>query len=248
MSRKKEKETRMALWEHLEELRWTIFRILGVLLLTTLFSILFIDEFLAILMRPVETLAAGHPEFVIKKIMTSPFDGIIIKMKTSLIAGIVFGFPFMIYFIWKFVSSGLKAEENRAFILICTLGTVLFFTGTFCGYLLITPLLAILMKMGIESTANYWTVREYINFTFYWLLGAGLIWELPLAIIIITRLGIIDVLWLRKIRPYFVVGAFIFAAVITPPDPFSMMMVGIPLIILFEFGITAASLYSRQEK
>jgi len=76
-------------------------------------------------------------------------------------------------------------------------------------------------------------------------LGAGLIFELPLAIVILTRLGVIDVTLLRKIRPYFVIGAFVIAAIITPPDPFTMVVVGVPLIILYELGIFIASFHKK---
>jgi len=215
---------------------------LGVLLLGTLIAALFIDDILAIMMRPIEVISKSNPHFVIKKIMTTPFDGIMIKMKTALLGGIVLAFPFMLYFIWNFVSSGLKKKENRAFIWICLTGTISFSAGVVYGYFMIAPVLNIMLKMGIESTENYWTVKEFINFVFYWVLGAGLVLELPLAMVILTGLGVIQIEILKKIRPYFIIGAFVLAAIITPPDPITMLMVGIPLVILYEIGILIASL------
>ena len=235
----------MRLWEHLEELRWTFFKIIGVLLVTTVFAFVFIDDILAILMLPIETLSVENPEFVIKKIMTSPFDGIMIKMKTAFLGGIIIGFPFLIYFFWTFISAGLKKNESKAFIWICGTGTIAFIIGVVCGYSLITPVLTILLKMGMQSADNYWTVKEFINFVFYWLLGAGLIFELPLGIVILTRLGVLEITVLKKIRPFFYIGAFIIAAIITPPDPFTMMVVGIPLILLYELGIIVASFHKK---
>lgn len=235
----------MQLWEHLEELRWTLFKVIGILFLTTAVSFFFIDEIMKLLMLPITEVADANPEFVIKKIMTSPFDGILIKMKTAFLGGIVLGYPFLLYFVWSFVSAGLKEHENKAFVWICGIGTISFILGVICGYYLITPVLAILVKMGMESAENYWTIKEFINFEFYWLLGAGLIFELPLAMVILTKLGVIDVMVLKKIRPFFYIGAFVIAAIITPPDPFTMIVVGVPLIVLYELGIIFASFHKK---
>ena len=226
-------------------MRWTIFKLFGVLIVTTVIAFFFIDDILAIMMLPIETLSTENPDFVIKKTLTSPFDGVIIKMKTAFLGGIVLGYPFVLYFIWSFISAGLKKHESKAFIWICGIGTISFLTGMVCGYLLITPVLTILLKMGIQSAENYWKIKELINFLFYWLLGAGLIFELPLAMVILTRLGVIEVKVLKKLRPYFVIGAFVIAAIITPPDPFTMVVVGVPLILLYELGILIASFHKK---
>jgi sec-independent protein translocase protein TatC len=236
-------EKHLLLWEHLEELRWTLFKLIGALFITTAISFIFINEILSILTLPIETLAADNPNFEIKMIMTSPFDGIMIKMKTAFLGGLIIGIPFTLYFLWTFISAGLKKNESKAFIWICSIGSLLFVFGVVCGYFLITPVLNILLKMGMQSADNYWTLKEFINFVFYWLLGAGLIFELPLAMVILTRLGVLQVQLLKKIRPYFYIGAFVIAAIITPPDPFTMMIVGVPLIVLYELGILIASFH-----
>ena len=193
------KEKHLQLWEHLEELRWTIFKLIGALLVTTVIAFVFIDDILLILMLPIENVASENPEFVIRKIMTTPFDGIMIKMKTAFLGGIVIGFPFVLYFIWSFISAGLKKNESKAFIWICGVGTFSFTIGVVCGYLLITPVLKILLNMGMQSVDNLWTVKEFVNFVFYWLLIAGLIFELPMAMVILTRLGVIEVNILKNL-------------------------------------------------
>ena len=236
----------LLLWEHLEELRWTLFKLIIVLFITTAISFFFINEILVILTLPIDTLAADNPNFEIKMIMTSPFDGIMIKMKTAFLGGLIIGTPFTLYFLWTFISAGLKKNEGKAFIWICTIGTISFIFGVVCGYFLITPVLNILLKMGLESADNYWTLKEFINFVFYWLLGAGVIFELPLIMFILTKVGVLEIQLLKKIRPYFYIGAFIIAAIITPPDPFTMMIVGVPLIILYELGIFIASFHRKK--
>lgn len=238
----------MQLWEHLEELRWTIFKIIIVLAVTTGCSFYFLDEIMKLLMQPIQEVSAANPDFVIKTILTSPFDGVIIKMKTAFLGGIVLGYPFLLYYIWSFISSGLKKHENKAFFWICAFGTIFFLFGVICGYYLISPVLNILVNMSMESAENFWTVKEFISFEFYWLIVAGIIFELPLAMVILTRLGVIDVKILRKIRPFFYIGAFVVAAIITPPDPFTMMVVGVPLIFLYEIGIFFASFHKPAAK
>lgn len=237
---------KMELWEHLEELRWVIFKLMAVLLLTTILSAFFIDDILKIIMLPIEELAKTHPNYTIEQIMTSPFDGIMIKMKVAFLGGFIIGFPFILYFLWSFIAPALKEVESKAFIWICSSGTISFLIGVVFGYLLINPTLQILLEMGIQSAKNYWTIKEFVSFVFYWLLGAGFIFELPLMLFILTKLNIINVQFLKKIRPYFIVIAFVFAAIVTPADPFTMLMVGVPLIGLYELGIIIASFHKKK--
>ena len=236
---------KMELWEHLEELRWVIFKLMVLLLVTTILSAFFIDDILKIIMLPIEELAKTHPNYTIEQIMTSPFDGIMIKMKVAFLGGFILGFPFILYLLWSFIAPALKEVESKAFIWICSFGTISFLIGVVFGYMLINPTLQILLQMGIQSAKNYWTIKEFVSFVFYWLLGAGFIFELPMLLLILTKLNIIDVLFLKKIRPYFIVIAFAFSAIVTPADPFTMLMVGIPIIALYELGIIIASFHKN---
>ena len=91
-------------------------------------------------------------------------------------------------------------------------------------------------------------MKNYMLRSIILLLGAGLLFELPIVIVILTRIGLLQISLLKKIRPFFFVGSFIVAAIITPPDPFTMAVVGIPLVILYEVGIFVASLGKKKEK
>ena len=237
----------MQLWEHLEELRWTIFKVIGVLTATTVIALFFVDDILKLFMYPIEVIQINNPDIVIKQILTGPFDAVLIKMKMGFLAGLIVGLPFVLYFIWSFIRSGLEKKEKRAVIFLCISGTVSFLVGITLGYLLIIPVLSILLKYSISSAENLWTIKSFINFVFYWELGAGLIFELPFVMVIFAKVGIISVSLLKKLRPYFYVGAFIIAAIITPPDPFTMIVVGIPLVLLYEAGILIASLQNKSE-
>jgi len=232
----------MSLWDHLEELRWTIFKSGAAVAVTTGLVVFKVDSILEIVLRPISQLKAKYPDLKLENVLSGPFDGVLIKLKLSLLLGVMLGLPFVILFFWSFVSPGLKSSERKAFVWICGAGTLFFATGMVCGYLLVFPILSILMRFSVESAANLWNLKDFVTFMFYWLLGAGVVFEMPLAMVVLARLGVVNVETLRKVRPYFLIGAFVVAAIITPPDPFTMAMVGVPLVILYEIGILAASI------
>jgi sec-independent protein translocase protein TatC len=197
-------------------------------------------------MRPVAILQQSHPEFKVKIIYSSPFDPVFIVMKIAFLGGIILGIPFIILFLWSFISPALKKREHYAFFWICGAGSFFFLAGVVLGYLAVTPLLKILSGFGLNGADNFWRIGDFISFMLYWLLGSGIIFELPLVIVILTKIGVVDVGMLRRIRPFVFIGSMILAAIITPPDPITMAMVGGPLVLLYEFGILLAGFGSRQ--
>ncbi|NOY74440.1 MAG: twin-arginine translocase subunit TatC [Kiritimatiellaeota bacterium] len=246
--RKKIERAKMNLWEHLEELRWTAFKIVIALLLTTTLSLFMVDSIYDALTRPMAIVRDANPEFQIKQIVTSPFDPVIIKFKLSLLAGIVLGFPIVTLLLWRFVAPGLEKNENKAFIAVATLGSFSFAAGITCGYFALAPLLSILLKFKLEGAEHYWKIKDFMSFAFYWLLCSGLVFEIPLAMVSLARLGIVQTETLRKKRPYVLVGALVVAAIITPPDPISMLLVGIPLILLYEVGILLCAIWGGDKR
>ncbi len=238
----KDEKKEMEFWEHLEELRWTLFKILGVLLVTTVAAFFFVDDILKLFMLPINVVSQNNPNIVIQQILISPFDGVMIKVKVSFLAGLVVGIPFILFFLWGFIKPALHNNERKVFFWFCTLGTLSFAFGVCCSYLLIVPTISAVTKLGITSVANLWSLRDFINFEFYWMLGGGIIFELPLLMLILTKLGVIEIVTFRKIRLYYIIAAFVIAAIITPTtDPFTFCLVAIPMIILYELGIMIAS-------
>ncbi|MHC4872780.1 MAG: twin-arginine translocase subunit TatC [Planctomycetota bacterium] len=232
---------KMQLWEHLEELRWTIFKICGTLLIAAVIAFFYVDSILELLLWPVKTIQKNNPDFILRQIYTGPFDAVMIKMKTSLLAAIAVSYPIVLYFIWSFIRPGVKKSESTTFLWIVIPGTLSFLLGGVFGYLLISPIFSILLSFSMPSAENYWTIKDLINFMFYWFLGAGMLFEIPLGMVILTRIGVIEVVLLKKARPYFAIAAFLLAAIITPPDPITMLIVGLPLIFLYETGIMISS-------
>ena len=246
MENRGNKDKTMSLWEHLEELRWTIFKSGAAVAVTTAAVAFKVNEILDVVLRPIAQVREKYPGIKLEETLFGPFDGVLIKLKLSLMLGIVLGFPLVILFFWSFISPGLKKNERKAFVWICGAGSLFFAGGVVCGYLLVYPILSILMRFRIESATNMWNIKDFVSFMFYWLLGAGLVFETPLAILVLALLGVVNASILRKARPYVYIGAFIAAAIITPPDPFTMVMVGVPLIALYEVGVIAASIAGKR--
>lgn len=233
------KEKSMLFWQHLEELRWSIFKILGVLVITTAISLIYVDDILEILMFPLNTLLKNSN---VRLNQAGPFDGVFIKMKTGILGGIILGAPFAFWFIWSFVSPGLKKNEIKTFLPLCIAGTFFFLLGGILGYWTLPVVLPVLVSFSVNNAENIWVLKEYIDFLFYWILCAGFLFEIPILLIILTKLGFIRIGTLRKGRPYAIVAAFVLAAVITPsPDAVTQMIVGVPIILLYEIGIFLAS-------
>ncbi|HCE45971.1 MAG TPA: twin-arginine translocase subunit TatC [Lentisphaeria bacterium] len=244
MTEKSAEDKKMSLWEHLEELRWIIFKILALVLVATGLGFIYINEILEILIGPLN-------ELVQKKIVVlnqaGPFDGVMIKMKVGILAGIVVSIPFVIFFLWSFVAPGLKKRERDAFWWIFSSINILFLIGIIAGYFALYIVMPMLVSFGVEGAQNLWRIREYIDFVFVWIIGAGLMFQLPLVIVILVRLKLVKLASLKKMRKYALVASFVISAVITPtPDAISQLIVAIPLYLLYEIGIFVASLQKTE--
>ncbi len=233
----------MPLWQHLEELRWVLVRMIVVLSITSGLSFLLIDRLFELLLQPLASLVAGDQ---VTLNLASPFDGIIIRLQTSLMSGFILAVPFLLAFVWNFISPGLHRHERRALWWICGAGTLLFCLGAALGFLALGKVMPMLAGFGVEGAANIWTLRTYFDFLFFWILGGGAVFELPLVLVILVRSGVLEVQDLRAGRSFAVVGIFILAAVCTPPDPVTQLMMAIPLCLLYELGILVASV-GKQE-
>ena len=237
----------MQFWEHLEELRWMFFKIFGVLTASTCLSFLFVDNILNLFTFPISIVRKHNPHIVIQEVLTSPFDGVLIKLKIAFLVGLVIGLPLVMYVIWGFVKHAFMRNEKHIFSVICIFGCIAFAFGLVCSYLLIIPAVSAMLKMGITSAENLWSLKAFINFEFYWMLCGGIVFELPLVMILLVRLGVIEIKTFKQKRPYYIVVSLVIAAVITPTtDPFTLCLVMIPLVLLYEVGIIIAALkFSR---
>lgn len=236
----------MSIWQHLEDLRWTLFKVMLVVLVTTGVGLFYVDPILEILKAPLSAM-------ILKSSVTlnqaGPFDGVVIKMKVGILAGVVVSLPVIILLLWSFVSPGLKQKERDSFWWIFSSITILFVAGIIAGYYALYVVMPILVSFGVEGAQNWWRLREYIDFVFMWLLGAGLVFQLPLIIVILVKLGLVKIATLKKSRKYAVAVAFVISAIITPtPDAITQCIVAVPLYLLYEIGVFAASFHKKKEE
>ncbi len=227
----------MEFWEHLEELRWVIFKSLIALGLAMGACLSFTPRIYRFIRAPLDQVKDAMK---ITLRYDGPTDAIVIKLKMALLGGAVLAIPFIGYFIWTFVAPGLKPRERRAVRWAVGAGAVCFLCGVLFGYKMLFLVLPILAHFSDPHVANIWSLRFYMNFAFRLLLGVGIAFELPVVIVALVRIGLLDIDLLRKGRPYAVVVAMVIAAILTPPDAFTMLMLGGPLIGLYEIGVLAA--------
>lgn len=259
----------MSFLDHLEDLRWHLIRAtLSIMLVATVAFIFSRAIFREIIFAPlemdfptykflckcanyinVETSFCGEelPMIIQNRTMAGQFSA---DIWTSIFAGFVIAFPFVIYQFWKFISPGLHENErkhSRGFIIISSL---LFLLGVLFGYYIITPLsINFLANYNIsEIVENQIDISSYISLVRSSALASGLVFELPILIYFLTKVGLVTPQFLRKYRKYALVLVLILSAIITPPDIASQVIVAIPILILYQVSIYISAVVVRNQK
>jgi sec-independent protein translocase protein TatC len=226
-------ETTQSLIEHLTELRVRlIYSAYGIF--AGFLGAWFVSEkIFAIIRRPIEKyLPMGGLVF------TAPMDKFLAYVKVSFLSGVIVSCPIWILQIWKFVAPGLYQHERRYAISFMAFGTFLFLTGVCFVYFLVFPMaFQFLLSFGAPTDKPMITIEAYLSFFITTTLVFGLAFEMPLILALLGLMGVIDSQQLRKYRRYAIVGLAILAAIITPPDAISMLMMLGPLVALYELSI-----------
>lgn len=228
---------RMSLGSHLEELRSRIFYSIIAIIICFFVCWYFKVQILDIAKRP-------HIN-VMKKCglstelqVLSYQEGFYTYMKLCFITAIFFSYPVVIYQFWRFVSVGLYKKEKRYVFLFLPVSYVAFLIGGVFGYFLLIPFglqfLISILGPGIQPII---TMQQYVSFVFMLTVALGLVFQLPLLMLLLTKIGIITPDKFKLWRKYAILVIFIIAAVVTPPDPFTQVMTATPMILLYELGI-----------
>jgi sec-independent protein translocase protein TatC len=166
-----------------------------------------------------------------------------------LIAGLVISSPVIFWQVWAFVKPGLKKEEKRYFICSFIGGTIFLILGVVFAYKIILPFtLTFFSSLGTQNIKPMISFGNYIDFITTILLSFGLVFEMPIVIILLTRFGIVKVEFLTKNRKYAILIIIILAAIITPPDVISQILLASPMLLLFEFSVIVSRITERKKR
>lgn len=242
--RKQINEKEMPFLDHLEELRWRIFKSLITIFVLMLICWGFSDYLLEILRYP-GTRINPPLKMQVLKVQTV----FMTKLEIALVSGIILGLPVIIYQIWQFVAPGLLKNEKK-FLPIIILSTIgCFLLGALFAYFIIIPFaLQFFMDLAPADIENNIALDFYIGFLLRIIVVFGLVFELPIISIILTKMGLLTPAFMRKYRRYAIVGAFILGAILTPPDPSTQIMLAFPLVLLYELSIFLSYLFSSTSK
>ena len=169
-------------------------------------------------------------------------------LKVAFLSGLILAAPVIIYQFWMFVAPGLYHKEKRLFIPIVFLSTVFFVGGALFGYFIVFPFgFKFFLGFATDTIRPLPSMKEYLGFAAKLLLAFGLVFELPLVITFLARLGLVSVDFLKKNRKYALLLFFVFAAILTPPDVVTQIMMALPLMVLYEISIIGARIFGKKK-
>jgi sec-independent protein translocase protein TatC len=234
-------DDRMPFMEHLGELRTRIMRALYGLLAGTLVALPFSERIVDWLARPVTKL--GY-----ELVFTAPAEAFWVQMKVGLIAGVFVAAPVILWQVWAFISPGLHQHEKKYAVPFVLIGSLMFILGGAFSLFVVTPYaLTFLLGYARPGLKPMITIQNHVDFLLKFTLAFGAVFELPLALTLLARMGVVSAKMLAKNRKYAILGAFIVGAVLTPtPDAFNQSLMAGPLIILYEVGIVCARIFGRR--
>jgi len=229
---------------HLDELRKRLITCFIAIGIGFVASYAFKDKLFAILVNPlVSVMEAGDT-----LIFTGLPEAFFTYLKVALLSGIMLAAPVIIYQFWMFVTPGLYKKERRILIPIVFLSSVFFIGGSLFGYFIVFPWgFKFFLGFATETIRPLPSMKEYLSFSAKLLLAFGLVFELPLVLTFLARIGIVSVDFLKKNRKYALLLFFAGAAILTPPDVVTQVMMALPLMVLYEISIIGAKVFGKKK-
>ena len=232
----------MGFLEHLEELRWRLVRSFAVVLVGSGLSYGYIDEILSILLYP--STITDSPIVIQSLQVQSMF---LIKWFISFASGFIIALPYLIYQFWKFVAPGLKVNEKRFALPFVFFAFTSFIAGVSFGYFVLIPFsLEFFSGIAAPHVENNFSIQYYFSFLTWLLIGAGVIFQLPVVSLVLSAIGVLTPAFMRHYRRHSIVTILILSSFITPPDPVSMLIMSFPLVILYETSIGVSWIVNRK--
>jgi len=238
-------DQKMSFLDHLGELRKRIVWSVVAILVGLLIALSFAERLMKFVRRPFEAAIPGA-----KLVFLTPTEGFWVYMKVALIAGVVLAIPVVLYQVWAFVAPGLHTHEKRFAVPFVFVGSLFFLIGATFAQLVVIPFaMRFLVSFPGADLTPMISVGSYVDFVLKFTLAFGAIFELPVAITLASRMGLVTPQFLAKNRKYAVLLTFVVAAILTPtPDIFNQSLMAGPMILLYELGIISARIFGRRPK
>ncbi|MEM0999211.1 MAG: twin-arginine translocase subunit TatC [Bacteroidota bacterium] len=264
-SRREGQEAEMSFFEHLEELRWHLMRIVIAIIAIGVVLFIYRQEVIGgVFMTPFKgdfptfRFLCNYisPQFCNVEIPVSiqaisPYEQFMRAMGYSFFGGIIVAFPYITWELWRFIRPALSRKERRKVRWNVMTTSLLFFVGVFFGYFILLPIsIQFLSNFELFAEAeNIWRIGDVINFEMLLLFGTGLLFQLPVVTYYLSKLGLLTPQFLKRYRRHAIVVLLLLAALITPPDPFTQIVIFLPLITLYQIGIgISRRVYRRKER
>ena len=229
---------------HLEELRNRLIKCFIAIGVGFVVSFGFKEKLFEILVNPLMTAMKQGDTLIYTGLPEAFFT----YLKVSLLSGIMLAIPFVLYQFWMFVAPGLYHKERKLLIPIVFLSSFFFVGGALFGYFVVFPYgFQFFLGFSTETIRPLPSMKEYLGFSAKLLLAFGLVFELPLVLTFLARLGVITVDFLKKNRKYAILLFFVGAAILTPPDVITQVMMALPLIVLYEISIWGARIFGKKK-
>jgi sec-independent protein translocase protein TatC len=228
---------------HLDELRTRLIRCFIAIGIGFAASYLFKEKLFDILVKPLASVMEAGDTLIFTGLPEAFFT----YLKVSLLSGIMLASPIIIYQFWMFVAPGLYKKERQILLPIVFLSTVFFVGGSLFGYFIVFPWgFKFFLGFATETIRPLPSMKEYLSFSSKLLLAFGLVFELPLVLTFLARLGVVSVEFLKKNRKYALLIFFAGAAILTPPDVVTQVMMALPLMLLYEISIIGARVFGKK--
>lgn len=241
MSAKKRKTPgEMTFFDHLDELRSAIFRAFGGLFVGLIVGYYLSPRLQNLLLIPF------HEKTDASLAILAPAEGFIVQLKITFVAGLFISAPWVFYQLWRFIAPGLFTHERKLVWPVVLSSSGLFMLGAWFGVYVLPMATSFFLSFAQEGVVNVWSLGRYVDFVLRMLLAFGIVFELPLLIYFLARFGVVTPAFLRTYRRHMYIVFLIAAAIITPPDVFTQVVLAVPLVILYEVSILLSVVAKRK--
>lgn len=275
MESKESNDVAMTFWEHLEELRRRIIIAAIAIGVFTVLCLSFSKPIEKVVMFPLRTsmstlianaidatvggdgsifgflavtLRAGASSINAELMKVGPLEGIMAFLKLGVTAGILLALPIIIYQVWAFIFPALNREEKRFAVPLFLIIVAFFTIGAVFAYFIVVPVVLQFSAQLFPEMPNMWDLENYLSLVTKLILGFGIAFELPIVMAFLSRIGVINARGFREKQNYALLGICVMSALLTPADPWSMLLMAIPLFILYQLGIFFAYLVEKEQE